>query len=77
MGTSYRCAAIGLLDVSATGLYGLATRHGALSEIAVASALYPLATVVLARIVLSERVRRVQEVGIVAAIAGVALIAAG
>lgn len=70
-------AAVGLLDVSATGLYGLATRHGALSEVAVASALYPLATVALARLVLGERVRRVQEVGIVAAIAGVALIAAG
>jgi len=70
-------SAVGLLDVSATGVYGLATRHGALSEVAVAAALYPLATVVLARIVLGERVRRIQEVGIVAAIAGVALIAAG
>jgi drug/metabolite transporter (DMT)-like permease len=70
-------AAVGLLDVSATGLYGLATRHGVLSEVAVASALYPLATVVLARIVLGERVRRIQELGIGAAITGVALIAAG
>jgi len=33
--------------------------------------------VVLARVVLGERVRRIQEVGMVAALAGVALIAAG
>jgi drug/metabolite transporter (DMT)-like permease len=70
-------AAVGILDLSATGLYALATRHGVFSEVAVASALYPLATVVLARIVLGERVRRIQELGVVAAIAGVALIAAG
>ena len=69
--------AVAVLDLSATALYALATRHGLLSEIAVASSLYPLATVLLARVVLGERVRRVQELGIVAAMAGVALIAAG
>ena len=70
-------SAVAVLDLSATGLYAVATRHGVFSEVAVASALYPLATVVLARIVLGERVRRIQELGIAAAIAGVALIAAG
>ncbi len=70
-------AAIGILDLAANGLYALASRHGALSEVAVAASLYPVATVLLARAVLGERVRRVQEVGIVAAIAGVVLIAAG
>jgi drug/metabolite transporter (DMT)-like permease len=69
--------AIGMLDLGANGLYALATRHGLLSEVSVASSLYPLATVVLARILLGERVRRVQELGIVAALAGVVLIAAG
>jgi drug/metabolite transporter (DMT)-like permease len=68
---------IGLLDLSANGLYAVASRHGALSEVAVAAALYPVATVLLARAVLGERVRRVQEVGIVAALAGVVLVAAG
>jgi drug/metabolite transporter (DMT)-like permease len=70
-------AAIGLLDLAANGLYAIASRHGALSEVAVAASLYPVATVLLARALLGERVRRVQEVGIVTAIAGVVLIAAG
>jgi drug/metabolite transporter (DMT)-like permease len=69
--------AMGVLDLSANGLYALATRHGLLSVVAVAASLYPLATVVLARFVLGERVRRIQELGIVAALAGVVLIAAG
>jgi drug/metabolite transporter (DMT)-like permease len=69
--------AVACLDLSATALYALATRHGLLSEVAVAAALYPLATVLLARIVLGERVRRVQEVGIVAAVVGVAMVAGG
>jgi drug/metabolite transporter (DMT)-like permease len=68
---------VGTLDVSANGLFALATRHGLLSIVSVGGSLYPLATVILARAVLGERVRRVQEVGIVAAITGVALIAAG
>jgi len=68
---------MGALDLAANGLYALAARHGLLSVVAVAASLYPLATVLLARIVLGERVRRVQEVGIAAALTGVLLIAAG
>jgi drug/metabolite transporter (DMT)-like permease len=68
---------MGLLDLAANGLYALATRHGLLSVVAVTSSLYPLATVLLARIVLGERVRRIQEAGIATALAGVVLIAAG
>jgi drug/metabolite transporter (DMT)-like permease len=49
----------------------------ALSVVAVAASLYPLTSVVLARLVLGERVRRIQEVGIAAALAGVVLIAVG
>jgi drug/metabolite transporter (DMT)-like permease len=70
-------AVVGLLDLSANGLYAVATRHGLLSVVAVASSLYPLGTVILARLLLGERVRRVQEVGILAALTGVVLIAAG
>ena len=70
-------AAVAALDLGANGLYAVATRHGLLAEVAVGSSLYPLATVVLARIVLGERVHRLQELGIAAAIAGVAMMAAG
>jgi drug/metabolite transporter (DMT)-like permease len=68
---------MGVLDVSATGLYAVATRHELLSVVSVAASLYPLATVALARVVLGERVRRVQELGIAAALTGVVLMAAG
>jgi drug/metabolite transporter (DMT)-like permease len=76
-GRLWPLAVMGVLDVSATGFYSVATRHGLLSVVSVAASLYPLATVVLARVVLGERVRRVQEVGIAAALTGVVLMAAG
>ncbi|MGI8800609.1 MAG: EamA family transporter [Solirubrobacteraceae bacterium] len=68
---------IGVLDLSATALYGLANRHGLLSVVAVVGSLYPAATVVLARIALRERVGRLQAAGIGLALAGVGLIAGG
>jgi len=70
-------AVVGILDVSANGLYALATRHGLLSVVSVLGSLYPVTTVLLARFVLRERVGRTQEAGIVTVLAGVALIAAG
>jgi len=70
-------AVVGLLDAGANGLYAWASTQGLLSVVAVLGALYPISTVVLARVVLGERVRPIQEVGIVLALAGVALIAAG
>lgn len=68
---------VGVLDLSANVLYALASRHGLLSLVAVGASLYPLVTILLARVVLSERVRRIQEVGIVSAVVGVVLMAAG
>jgi drug/metabolite transporter (DMT)-like permease len=70
-------AAIGMIDLASNGLYAVATRHGLLSIVAVGASLYPVATVMLARLLLGERVRRVQELGIASAVAGIALIAAG
>jgi drug/metabolite transporter (DMT)-like permease len=70
-------ALIGALDLSANALYAVATTKGLLSVVAVLGSLYPITTVLLARLVLGERIRRVQEVGVAAALAGVALIAAG
>lgn len=69
--------AVGLLDLGANGLYALATTHGLLSVVSVLGSLYPAVTVVLARIVLAERIARVQEVGVVLALAGVIAISAG
>jgi drug/metabolite transporter (DMT)-like permease len=67
----------GALDVTATGLYGVANTLGALSIVAVAGSLYPVTTVLLARGVLGERLRPVQGVGVALALAGVVLLAAG
>jgi uncharacterized membrane protein len=69
--------ATGLLDTGATGFYALANTHGELSVVAVVGSLYPVATVLLARAVLKERIRPAQAAGIVTALMGVGLIAAG
>jgi drug/metabolite transporter (DMT)-like permease len=70
-------AGAGLLDITATGLYGVASTKGALSVVSVVGALYPVTTVLLARMVLSERLRPIQAAGVAAAFAGVGLIVAG
>jgi drug/metabolite transporter (DMT)-like permease len=67
----------GLLDIIANALFLYATRRGLLTLVAVLSSLYPAATVLLARVVLRERLSRTQVGGVVLAIAGMALIAAG
>jgi len=69
--------AAGTLDCGATALYAVANTKGALSIVSVVGSLYPVMTLILARGVLGERIRRVQQVGVVAALAGVAMIAAG
>ena len=69
--------AIGVFDTGANVLVAAATTHGAAGIVAVLSALYPVVTVVLARIVLQERLNTSRRVGGVLAIAGAALVAAG
>jgi len=68
---------VGVTDVGATLLYGEATTRGLLSVVAVLSSLYPIVIVVLARVLLSERIARGQLAGVAVALAGVALISAG
>jgi drug/metabolite transporter (DMT)-like permease len=70
-------ALAGTLDVSANLAFAAATTKGLVSLVSVAGSLYPVITVLLARLVLRERVHRVQEAGVVTALAGVVLIAAG
>ncbi|MBI1759206.1 MAG: DMT family transporter [Actinobacteria bacterium] len=69
-------AAIGLGDVAANAAYGLATRNGLLSVVAVLASLYPLVTALLARSLLRERLRPAQRVGAFTAVTGVLLLAA-
>ena len=69
--------AIGFFDVLANSLFAVATNHGLLSLVAVAGSLYSAVTVLLARFVLGERLAPQQSAGVVVALAGVALIAAG
>jgi uncharacterized membrane protein len=67
----------GIFDVAAHAFYVAGGRVGLTSEVSVLSALYPAVTVVLAVIVLRERLRRGHLVGVALAIVGVALIAVG
>jgi drug/metabolite transporter (DMT)-like permease len=75
-GTRATVAAAGILDVAANAVFVIAAREGLLSLVAVISSLYPATTVVLAHVVLHERVDRRQQVGLACALAGVLLIAA-
>jgi drug/metabolite transporter (DMT)-like permease len=71
-------AAIGVLDTGGNVLFAAAAQeHGLVSVVSVLASLYPVVTVVLARLTLGERVQRTQEAGIVVTLAGVAMISAG
>lgn len=67
----------GLIDLAATACFGLAVTEGALAVVAVLGAMYPVVTAGLARVVLQERIRRIQLAGVAFALLGVALVAAG
>ena len=70
--------AIGLLDTGGNVLFAAASSsHGLLSVVSVLASLYPVFTVLLAQLVLRERIHAVQNVGVVATLAGVVLISAG
>ena len=66
--------AVGVLDITADVFFAFATTIGLLSIVSILSSLSPVATVVLARIVLNERMARLQQAGIGLALAGVLLI---
>jgi drug/metabolite transporter (DMT)-like permease len=67
-------ALIGGCDITANGSYALAASRGDLSVAAVLASLYPVVTALLARGILAERLRRVQSVGVIAALGGVLLL---
>lgn len=64
----------GALDMVANALYMIAARAGPLSIVVTLASLYPAATVILARLVLGERLSFVQSAGIVCALAAVVVI---
>jgi len=70
-------AAIGILDATANLLFGIASTLGMLSTTSVLSSLYPVVTAVLAAIILRERLRPIQYVGVTIAMVGVVLLSAG
>jgi drug/metabolite transporter (DMT)-like permease len=67
-------AASGVLDAAANLCYVLATRAGLFGIAAVLTSLYPGITVLLARVVLGERMHPVQRAGLLLAAFGVALV---
>jgi Predicted membrane protein len=66
---------IGLGDVSANALFAFSSSRGMVSVASVLGSLYPVATVFWARLILGERLRRIQAVGVVMTLVGVVAIA--
>jgi drug/metabolite transporter (DMT)-like permease len=67
--------AAGIFDSSANIFFTLALRSGSLSVVSVLTALYPLGTIMLARLILKERIGRVQMIGVLVALSGSAILA--
>lgn len=70
-------AVVGVADAAANLTFGWSSTRGLVSVAAVLGSLYPVATVLLARGLLHERLGRAQSIGVASALAGVVLIAAG
>jgi len=68
-------AGAGLCDVGANALVLLAVRRGLVTLVAPVAALYPATTVLLARVVLHERIGRQRASGLALGLLGLALIA--
>lgn len=67
----------GVLDMSANALYLVAARAGPLSVVVTLASLYPASTVLLARVVLGERLNARQIAGVGCALAAIVLIVSG
>ena len=76
-GAGWLIVGAGTIDMTANLLFLLAERRGLLTLVSVITALYPAGTVLLARLVLQERLSRPQLIGLGLAGIGVGMIAAG
>ena len=65
---------LGMGDLTANLLFAAASAQGQVSIVAVLGSLYPVATLLLARVVLAERLRMVQLVGVALTVVGVVLV---
>lgn len=65
---------IGIFDAGANVLFGVATTLGLLSVTSVLGSLYPVVTAILAAVLLKERLKAVQYVGVAFAMTGVILL---
>jgi drug/metabolite transporter (DMT)-like permease len=74
IGVASTASAGGALDMLANLLYLIATRRGPLSVTVTLASLYPASTVILARVILGERLTVRQSAGIACAFAAVVLI---
>lgn len=69
--------AIAFFDITANSLFAYASTLGLLPVVAVGGSMYPAFTIVLAHLVIGERLVRAQRAGVALALAGVLLIAGG
>jgi drug/metabolite transporter (DMT)-like permease len=70
-------ALVGVGDAAANLTFGLASTRGLVSVVAVLGSLYPVVTVLLARVIHHEQMAVVQTLGVSGALGGVLLIAVG
>lgn len=68
---------IGFFDILANALFAVASTRGILPVVAVGGSMYPAFTIALAHGVLGERLASIQWAGVVLALVGVGMIAAG
>jgi drug/metabolite transporter (DMT)-like permease len=68
-------AVIGLGDVTANALFAFSSSRGMVSVASVLGSLYPIATLFWARVLLGERLRRIQSIGVALTLVGVVAIA--
>jgi uncharacterized membrane protein len=75
--TLLQVALVGAGDLTANALFALAADRGLLAIVSVLGSVYPIATLLLAHVVLGERITGVQRLGVLCAFTGVAFVSAG